>query len=146
MDESQSIVIARGMRVTLLNNPAFKTKARSASEQDLGEDMTGTWLWDVTPLIGGKHELQAQVEIMQINPDGSFGRALDTSKRWVEVTVTVDGVTKAIKVIDTASNFGEKLTALFGTWQKTIGALVALLGALGLLAWKLGLRKAKPAE
>jgi len=35
---------------------------------------------------------------------------------------------------------------LFGTWQKTIAALVALLGAIGLLLWKLGLKRAKPAD
>ena len=46
--------------------------------------------------------------------------------------------------IKTATALGSDLTGLFGTWQKTIAALVALLGAIGLLAWKLGLRKSKP--
>ena len=95
---------------------------------------------------GEAKALEAEIEIFALNDDDSFGRRLESYTRQVEVTITVGGMTRAIGAIDDASTIGEKLTKLFGTWQKTIAALVALLGAVGLLAWKLGLRKSKPAD
>ncbi len=50
------------------------------------------------------------------------------------------------EAVDDGTTIADKLSKLFGSWQKTVGALVALIGAIGVLAWRLGLRKAKPAE
>ena len=141
-----AVYVGKAMRVTLLANPSFEIKARTKPEQTTGLDKTATWLWDVKPLNGEAKALEAEIEIFALNDDDSFGRRLESYTRQVEVTITVGGMTRAIGAIDDASTIGEKLTKLFGTWQKTIAALVALLGAVGLLAWKLGLRKSKPAD
>lgn len=143
------IYVGKWMRVTLLDDPAFEIKRKSPTtgkgEQQTGLDKTATWLWDVRPNVGGPHSLKAEVEVLSKNADGSFER-IDGYTRKVDVTVKVGALKETLGAIDQASTIGEKLTKLFGTWQKTIAALVALLGAIGLLAWKLGLKRAKPAD
>lgn len=143
---STAVYVAKAMRVTLLPSPSFEIKARTKAEQISGLDKTATWSWDVKPLNDDARKLEAEIKIFALNDDGSFGAELDNYSREVEVEVRVGKMTRAIGAIDDASTIGEKLTGLFGTWQKTIAALVALLGALGLLLWKLGLKRAKPAS
>ena len=141
-----AVYVAKAMRVTLLANPSFEIKATTKPEQTTGFDKTATWLWDVKPLDDRTRALEAEIEIFELNDDDSFGRRLERYTRKVEVQVRVGGMTRAIGAIDDASTIGDKLTKLFGTWQKTIAALVALLGAIGLLAWKLGFKRAKPVD
>ena len=143
LDETSNIYVARKMRVTLLDNPTFEIKAKTEAEQMTGLDKTATWLWDVRPKSSDAQALRALVTVFKQEPDGSFSE-IDSYRRSVRVTVHVGGMKRAIGAIDDASTLGEKLTKLFGTWQKTLAALVALLGAGGLLLWKLGLRKTKP--
>ena len=143
---STAVYVAKAMRVTLIPNSSFEIKASTESKQTTGLDKTATWLWDVKPLDDRTRTLEAEIEIYALNDDDSFGRRLERYTRQVEVEVRVGKMTRAIGAIDDASTIGEKLTGLFGTWQKTIAALVALLGAIGLLLWKLGLKRAKPAD
>ena len=139
------VYVAQTMRVTLLDNPAFEIKPKTASEQATGLDKTATWLWDVRPKSADGNALQAKVEVLRKLSDGTM-EVVESYTRSVPVSVHIGGMKRTLGAIDDASTVGSKLTGLFGTWQKTIGALVALLGALGLLAWKLGLRKTKPAD
>ncbi len=90
--------------------------------------------------------MEAEIEIFALNDDDSFGRRLERYTRKVEVDVRVGGMQRFSEAVDDGTTIADKLSKLFGSWQKTVGALVALLGAIGLLAWKLGLRKSKPAE
>ena len=146
LTDPTAIYVAKAMQVTLLPNPSFEIKARSKAQQITGFDKTATWSWDVKPLNDDVNRLEAEIKIFALNDDNSFGRELETYSREVEVEVRIGKMTRAIGAIDDASTIGEKLTKLFGTWQKTIAALVALLGAVGLLAWKLGLKRAKPTD
>lgn len=146
LSEPTAIYVGKAMRVTLVPNASFEIKATTNQDQATGTDKTAVWMWDVKPLNDQVDELVAKIEVFELKDDGSFGSFIDDHTESVRVTVHVDGVTRAAGAIDKASFIGTKLTGLFGTWQKTIGALVALLGAIGLLAWKLGLRRAKPAE
>ena len=143
---STAVYVAKAMRVTLIPNSSFEIKASTEAKQTTGLDKTATWLWDVKPLDDRTRTLEAEIEIYALNDDDSFGRRLERYTRQVEVEVRVGKMTRAIGAIDDASTIGEKLTGLFGTWQKTIAALVALLGAIGLLAWKLGFKRARPVD
>lgn len=143
---STAVYVAKAMRVTLIPNPSFEIKAATRADQTTGLDKTATWLWNVKPLNDEANALEAEIEIFALNDDDSFGRRLENYTRKVEVEVRVGGMTRAIGAIDDASTIGNKLTALFNNWQKTVAALVALLGAIGLLLWKLGLKRAKPAD
>ena len=137
------VYVAPMMRVTLLDNPAFEIKAKGSPEQATGLDKTATWLWDVRPKSTDAKSLEAKVEVLRKRADGSL-ETIESYTRKVDVMVRVDGLKHTLAAIDDASSVGDKLTKLFTSWQKTIAALVALLGAGGLLAWKLGLRKSKP--
>lgn len=142
---ARTVLVGRKMKVVLLPNSSFEIKPLSDAEQLTLEDKTATWQWEVTPRNDDATELKARISVFRQLPDGSFAQ-VEGYNRTVPVTIHFGSVKRAVTFLDNARMFGEKLTGLFGTWQKTIGALVALLGALGLLAWKLGLRKAKPAD
>lgn len=142
---ARDVLVGRKMKVVLLPNSSFDTKPLSDAEQLTLEDKTATWQWEVTPKNADATELKARISVFRQLPDGSFA-LVEGYNRTVPVTIRFGSVKRTLAVIDDASTIGEKLTGLFGTWQKTIAALVALLGALGLLAWKLGLRRAKPAD
>jgi hypothetical protein len=141
------IYVGKWMRVVLLDDPAFEIKRKSPidgkGEQETGLDKTATWLWDVRPKAGGAHSLQAEVEVLDRKADGSFER-IDGYTRKVDVTVKVGALRGTLGAIDQASSIGDKLTGLFNSWQKTVTALVALIAAIGLLMWRIGLRKTKP--
>lgn len=141
-----AVYVAKAMRVTLVPNASFEIKATSDRDQITGMFKTASWTWEVRPLNDHSKVIEAEIEIFELNEDRTFGPFIHGYPKSVPVEVHVDKVTRTIAFIDTASKVGNKFTGLFGTWQKTIGSLVALLGAIGLLAWKLGLRKAKPAE
>ncbi|MEO7634474.1 MAG: hypothetical protein ABIS38_02360 [Sphingomicrobium sp.] len=134
-----AIYVAKTMKVTLLNDPAFEIKAKGEAVQDSGLDRTATWLWDVRPKVGGVHSLNARVEVLRALPGGGF-ETIEQYTRKVDVTVTVG----ALGAIDQAASVGDKLTGLFSSWQKAVTALVALVVAVGVLMWRLGLRKRKP--
>lgn len=143
---STAVYVGKAMRVSLLDSPSFEIKPRTKAEQITGLDKTATWSWDVKPLNGDAKALEAQIEIFALNPDGSFGQALENYTRQVEVEVRVGRMQSFSDAVDDGTTIADKLSKLFGSWQKAIGALVALLGAIGVLMWRLGLRKAKPAE
>ena len=140
-----AVYVAKAMRVRLSPNPSFEIKPTSDEDQLTGTmNKTATWSWQVKPINDGSKVIEAEIKVFALTPDGKFGQFIVGYSKSVPVEVHVSGVDRTIGAIDTASMVGNKLTGLFGTWQKTIGALVALLGAIGLLAWKLGLRKSKP--
>ena len=103
-------------------------------------------LWNVKPLLSGEHKLlKAQVDVLERQCRRHVWPVINGVARSGSIfTVKVDKASEALGAIDQASKVGDKLTGLFSSWQKAIVALVALLGAVGLLLWKLGLRKAKP--
>ena len=146
LEESVDIYIGKGMQVVLYPNSSFKITPLSDARQLTLTDKTAVWSWEVTPLNDKSDKLIAQVKVYAVNPDGSFGVEKDSYERDVRVKIEVDKVQQFSDMADKGSKVANSLTGLMGSWQKTIGALVALLGAIGLLAWKLGLRKAKPAE
>ncbi len=144
LDEPTAVYVANAMRVRLIPNASFEIKPTSESDQTTGMYKTATWSWEVKPINDHSKVLEAEIKVFALNPDGTFGRFIVGYSKSVPVEVQVSGVDRTIGAFNTASEVGNGLTGLLGTWQKTIGALVGLLGALGLLAWKLGLRKAKP--
>lgn len=141
-----AIYVGKAMRVTLLPNPSFEIKAASEAKQVTMIDKTATWLWNVKPLDNRSKVLEAEIEIFALNDDDSFGRRLERYVRKVKVEVQVTKMQRFGEAVDGGTTVADKLSKLFGSWQKTIGALVALVGAVGLLLWKLGLQKTKPAE
>ena len=146
LEESVDIYIGRGMEVKLYPNSSFKITPLSDARQLTLTDKTAVWSWEVTPLNDKSDKLIAQVKVYAVNPDGSFGAEKDNYERDVRVKIEVDKVQQFSDAMKDGSEIADGFTGLLGSWQKTIGALVALLGAIGLLAWKLGLRKAKPAN
>ena len=137
--------------------PKFRGDARQTGRTAYKPPTTGGALWDFrtgkgifsSPVIGADGTIyigSADRTFYAVNPDGSFGVEKDSYERDVRVKIEVDKVQQFSDMADKGSKVANSLTGLMGSWQKTIGALVALLGAIGLLAWKLGLRKAKPAE
>lgn len=145
LTRERRIYVGNLMRVRLLKDKAFEITPKSDEEQETGADKTATWSWNVKPLASGKQTLQAEVDVIGRKADGTIGK-IDGVTRRVDIEVKVNRMDEALGAIDHASNIGDKLTGLFSSWQKTIAALVALLGAIGLLLWKLGLKRAKPAD
>lgn len=139
-----AIYVAKTMKVTLLSDPAFEIRAKSDPVQDTGLDRTATWLWDVRPKGGGAHSLNARVEVLRALPGGGY-ETIEQYTRKVAVTVRVGALRNTLGAIDQAASVGDKLTGLFSSWQKTVTALAALVVAVGVLLWRLGLRKRKPA-
>ena len=146
LTRSTSVYVAKAMKVTLLPNPSFEIKPATEAKQTTGMDKTATWLWNVKPLDDRSRALEAEIEIFALNDDDSFGRRLERYTRKVQVEVRVGKMQRFSEAVDDGTTVADKLSKLFGSWQKTVGALVALIGAVGLLAWRLGLRKSKPAE
>ena len=146
LTQSTAVYVAKAMRVTLLPNPSFQIKPASEAKQTTDMDKTATWLWNVKPLNDQSKALEAEIEIFALNDDDSFGRRLERYTRKVEVEINVGKMQRFSEAVDDSTTIADKLSKLFGSWQKTVGALVALLGAVGLLAWRLGLRKSKPVE
>jgi len=144
LTRERRVYVGNVMRVRLLKDKAFEITPKSDEQQETGADKTATWSWNVKPLASGKQALQAEVDVIGRKADGTMGK-IDGVTRRVEIEVKVNRMDEALGAIDQASTVGDKLTGLFSSWQKTIAALVALLGAVGLLLWKLGLRRAKPA-
>ena len=142
---STHVFVAPMMRVTLLDNPAFEIKAKGNPEQATGLDKTATWLWDVRPKNADAKTLEAKVEVLRKRADGSF-ETIESYTRKVDVNVRVGGLKHTLAAIDDASAVGNKLTGLFTSWQKAVAALVALLTGISVLAWKLGLKRSKPAD
>ena len=105
-----------------------------------------TWKSAIQQVWKPALRLQLVASQEKVNDDDSFGRRLERYTRKVEVEVRVGKLQRFSEAVDEGTTVADKLSKLFGSWQKTVGALVALIGAIGLLAWKLGLRKAKPAE
>ena len=145
LSEPAAVYVAKAMRVRLSPNPSFEIKPTSDEAQLTGTmGKTATWSWQVRPIDDRSDKLEAEIKVYALNPDNSFGSTITGYSKRVKVEVRISAADRTHDRIKTATALGSDLTGLFGTWQKTIAALVALLGALGLLAWKLGLRKSKP--
>ena len=138
-----AIYVAKTMRVTLLNDPAFDIKAKSEAVQNTGVDRTATWLWDVRPKRAAAHPLIARVEVLRALPGGGY-ETIEQYTRQVEVRVKAGALRNTLGAIDQAATLGDRLTLLFNSWQKAVAALAALVVAVGVLMWRLGVRKRRP--
>jgi hypothetical protein len=131
LDQAHHVYVARQMRVTLLRNPAFKIDQVGNPIQDTGPDLTATWDWNVTPLTDGPKQLRAKVEVGVKQPDGSINW-VENKERVVPITVRVGTWQGFINALKNASSLGDVLGTLFRSWEKTLGALAALIiAALG---------------
>lgn len=146
LEPTKAIYVGKAMRVTLRPNPSFEIAPTTEAMQLTLANKSATWVWNVKPLNTHNRKLEAYIEVFALNDDDSIGKKLDDYPRDVTIQVEVDQAQRLGETVDKWTLFADKLSKFFGSWQKAVGSLVALLGALGLLAWKLGLRKAKPAE
>ena len=140
---STAVYVAKTMRVTLLNDPAFEIKAKSEAVQNTGLDRTATWLWDVRPKSAAARPLVARVEVLRALPAGGY-ETIEQYTRQVDVEVKAGALRNTLGAIDQAATVGDRLTLLFNSWQKAVAALAALVVAVGVLLWRLGLRKRRP--
>lgn len=145
LTDASDVLVARKMKVVLVPSSSFEITPLSDAEQLTGLDKTATWHWEVTPRDADATQLQARINVFRQLPDGSFAEVEDYD-RTVPVTIHVGRLKHTLAAIDDASSIGDKLTGLFTSWQKTVAALVALITGIGVLAWRLGLRRSKPAE
>jgi len=146
LEPTKAIYVGKAMRVTLRPNPSFEITPTTEAMQLTLTNKSATWVWNVKPLNTHNRKLEAYIEVFALKDDDSIGKRIDDYPRDVTIEVEMDSAQRISKFADDGTIVADSFTKLFGSWQKTIGALVALLGAIGLLAWKLGLRKAKPAE
>ena len=135
------IYVAPLMRVTLLPDANFQTHPQSSDVQQTGLDRTASWQWNVKPLYRGAHGLVAKVEVLKKEEDGSL-TVVDSYTRRVEVVVKVGTWKGFLRALAEASSLGDALGTLFRSWEKTLLALTALIGAaVGLWAAIKKLRK-----
>jgi len=138
------IYVAPVMRVTLLPNPDFDVQAKTSAIQVIGNDLASTWLWSVRPHKGGNEMLDALVEVGRMN--GNQFVAADSYTRHVPVRVKVGTWKGFLNALQNASTLGDAFATLFKSWDKTLIALTALIGAIGGLIVairKFGKRKGK---
>jgi hypothetical protein len=137
-----AIYVAPLMRVTLLKDPGFEIRAKTDAVQTTGRDRRASWQWDVKPLTDGERTLYAKVEVLKRNPDGSL-EATETRTRHVAVKIEVGTWAGFLIALKNAASLGDVLTTLFASWEKTLGALAALILALvGVIVAAKKLRKA----
>ena len=138
------IYVAPVMRVTLLPNPDFDVQPKTEAIQQIGNDLASTWLWSVRPHKGGNEMLDALVEVGRMN--GNQFVAADSYTRHVPVRVKVGTWKGFLNALQNASTLGDALATLFKSWDKTLIALTALIGAIGgliIAIRKFGKRKGK---
>ena len=129
LTQPTAIFVSQNMRVTLLSDPSFEIRPKSRSLQATGHDKASTWLWDVSPHAGGRHLLFAKVEVLTKKPDGSL-ELYQGYTRQVAVMVKVTAWQKTMSSLSGAKSLGDALTAVFGSWKLTLGALAGLILAL----------------
>ena len=117
------------MRVTLLPDPDFDVQAKTNAVQMIGNDLASTWLWSVRPHKGGNERLDALVEVGRM--EGNKFVAADSYTRHVPVRVRVGTWKGFLNALKNASTLGDALSTLFTSWDKTLIALTALIGAVG---------------
>ena len=134
------IWMAPTMRVTLDPNPNFEIAPQNPDQeiQELSPDRTAAWFWNVKPLKPGTFTLVARVQALKRGPDGELLKGADGKlqgrffpPQTVDVQVRVGARDKAIGAIGDATTFGEAIGAMFGSWQKMLAALAALITAAG---------------
>lgn len=126
---SHMVYVAPVMRVTLLPNTNFDTKAVTSADQRTGPDKSATWQWNILPKRDGEHTLSALVEVRQQNPDGSY-TTIESKNRHVSLEVEVGTWQGFMTALQNAASLGDVLTTLFNSWGKTLGALAALIAAI----------------
>ncbi len=121
--ETTDIFISPVMQVDLVPDANFEFTSRSTARIPLGPDRRATWHWDVIPKKRGKFILTAKVQVFR------DGEPVDEYDAYVDVKVRV-GRNETVKAeIGFWKMVGEEFTGLFDTWQKTLLALAALIGA-----------------
>jgi len=125
---SQGVYIGPMMRVTLLENRNFDVEPKTPAIVRPGADNSASWLWNVSPKRDGTQSLQAQVEVLQL-VDGKYV-PVESKTRQVSVKVRVGTWQGFMNALKNAASLGDVLTTLFNSWEKTLGALAALIGAI----------------
>lgn len=120
----KAIFIAPRMRVALQQTPNFEVRPQSPDVLALGADRRTSWQWSVKPLAKGSHTLVARVEVLDERDE-----VLDSYTRRVAVNVRVGTWRGFLNALREASTLGDVLGTLFRSWQKTLLALTALIGA-----------------
>jgi len=121
---TEDIFIAPVMRVTLLPDPNFDISPQTPAEQRIGLDKRASWHWNVKPKErGGTFTLVARVQILD------DGEIVDDYTRRVDVRVTVGRRQRIAEEIGFLAKLGDQLAGLFGSWQKALAALAALITA-----------------
>lgn len=133
-DEAEGEVLARNraiyisptMKVTLLPDPEVEIRTKSEALQQLGDDRTASWQWDVRPKSGGDRTLIAQVEVFDDSKPA--GPPIERYKRRLSVHVEVTGFARGSELISK----GKRLSEEFGGLLKAI--LLILVTGMGILA------------
>lgn len=134
------IWMAPMMRVTLDSHPDFDLTPQNADQeiQQLSPDQSANWFWNVVPHKAGRFTLVARVQAVTVGPDGEPVRDAQGRLKGrfypaqpVDVRVRVDSRQGAINAIEGGTSIGEALGTMFGSWQKALIALAALITAAG---------------
>jgi hypothetical protein len=145
--------VGRYIEAKLLPEPGLKVEPDPATPelQDLYASTESLWRWTVTAEAAGEHQLTLRTRVMVKLPDGSFaprGQPFVDSRQiavYVEgADAIVDGTKEADKAIDALSGTTGNLTKLIGA----VTALVVAVGGLWLAFRRFGKPKAddKPDE
>lgn len=127
--ETTDIFISPVMQVELVPDANFDFIARSKARIPLGLDRRATWLWDIIPKKRGKFVLTAKVQVFRDDVP------VDDYDSSVDVSVRVGRGDAVKEEFGFLKMLGEEFGGLFGTWQKTLVALAALIAA-GFAVWK----------
>ena len=127
---ADAIFISPVMRVTLLPDPNFDVSPQTPAEQRIGLDKRASWHWNVKPKErGGTFTLVARVQVLD------DGEVVDDYTSRVDVRVTVGRRERIAEEIGFLTKLADQLAGLFGSWQKALAALAALITA-GFVVWR----------
>jgi hypothetical protein len=139
--------VGRHIEAKLLAEPGLKVEPDPATPelQDLFAGSEGLWRWTITAEQKGEHQLTLRTRVMTKRPDGSFapkGQAFSDTRR---IAVEVEGVDSLVDGSTEANRAFEALTDSSDGLAKLVGALTALVVAIGGL-WLAIRRFGKPSK
>ena len=139
--------VGRYIEAKLLAEPGLKVEPDPATPelQDLFAGSEGLWRWTITAEQKGEHQLTLRTRVMTKRPDGSFapkGQAFSDTRR---IAVEVEGVDSLVDGSTEANRAFEALTDSSDGLAKLVGALTALVVAIGGL-WLAIRRFGKPSK
>jgi hypothetical protein len=136
--------IGRIMRATL-QGTGFDIVAVGEAERDLGGTSEEVWIWRVTPRDQGEHQLTAVLEVLAERGDSARERlAIYRSNATIAVDVTAAQKSAAVHQ-SRLTTLGRAKELLLST-EGVLGALAAVLAALGLVVWRVRRIGKKPGD